>query len=135
MESESDDDSSVSDASDASDSPDDALGRRSYGQSPQTPASGSRSAASRNEFSGKRSAEKALGKQLAEKRRKKEVKLNTTRTPNATGRMISISNGGNSPSISNGGGPSQQQPRPFSFTCHRCGKPGHKAVDCKSAPK
>ncbi|KAI1417570.1 hypothetical protein F5Y13DRAFT_59900 [Hypoxylon sp. FL1857] len=93
-------------------------GRHSYGQ-----RSESRSGPSRPVFNSKKSAEWAKAKQLAESRRKKEVKLNSPRTPASGGPL----------SISSGGGTSLRQPT--NFTCHRCGKPGHKAAECKNPPK
>ncbi|KAI0840442.1 hypothetical protein F5Y06DRAFT_262774 [Hypoxylon sp. FL0890] len=115
-ESGSDDSNSDSD-SDAS-AQENKPGRHSHGQ-----RSESRSGSSRPALKSKKSAEWAKAKQLAESRRKKEVKLNSPRTPTGGGLL----------SISSGGGSSLRQPT--NFTCHRCGKPGHKAAECKNSSK
>ncbi|KAI8963908.1 hypothetical protein F5Y11DRAFT_345984 [Daldinia sp. FL1419] len=116
-ESESDGSSSGSDSDDSSE--DDRQGRNSYGQK-----SDIRSGSSRPALKNKRSAEQFKAKQFAEKRRKKEVKLNSTKTSSASGGPLSISSGG---------GTSQRQP--VDITCHHCGRQGHKAVQCKNTPK
>ncbi|KAI1375035.1 hypothetical protein F4677DRAFT_424383 [Hypoxylon crocopeplum] len=92
--------------------------RRAYGDKSET-----RSDSPRIALRSKRSAEQAKAKQFAEKRRKKEVKMNSTRTPSASGGLLSISSGG---------GPSARPP--VTFTCLRCGRPGHKVADCKNPP-
>ncbi|KAK0623202.1 hypothetical protein B0T14DRAFT_425523 [Immersiella caudata] len=63
----------------------------------------------RPSISARRSEERKKAQEFAEKRRKKEVNLN---------RLTSISGGG-----------SQTVQKP-TFSCHSCGKPGHKAADC-----
>ncbi|KAI0114924.1 hypothetical protein F4814DRAFT_298437 [Daldinia grandis] len=115
-ESESDDSSSGSDSDDSSE--DNGRGRHSYGQRSEG-RSGSRPA-----LKSKRSAEQIKAKQFAEKRRKKEVRLNGIKSSPASGGPLSISSGGNT---------SQRQPT--DFTCHRCGRPGHKLAQCKNTPK
>ncbi|KAI1808422.1 hypothetical protein F4811DRAFT_500822 [Daldinia bambusicola] len=116
-ESESDDSSSRSD-SDGSSEDDNGRGRQSYGQ-----RSDSRSGSSRPALKNKRSAEQIKAKQFAEKRRKKEVKLNGVKASPASSGPLSIS----------GGGTPQRQS--MNFTCHRCGKPGHKIANCKNTPR
>ncbi|KAI1661553.1 hypothetical protein F4813DRAFT_344866 [Daldinia decipiens] len=116
-ESESDDSSSESDSDDSSG--DNERGRHSYGQKSE-----GRSESSRPALKSQRSAEQVKAKQFAEKRRKKEVKLNGVKSSPASGGPLSISSGG---------GTSQRQP--MDFTCHRCGRPGHKISQCKNAPK
>ncbi|KAF3064840.1 hypothetical protein GL218_01611 [Daldinia childiae] len=115
--SESDDSSSGSDSDDSSE--DNGRGRHSYSQ-----RSEGRSGSSRPALKSKRSAEQVKAKQFAEKRRKKEVKLNGIKSSPASGGPLSISSGG---------GTSQRQP--MDFTCHRCGRPGHKLAQCKNTPK
>ncbi|KAI0847972.1 hypothetical protein F5Y00DRAFT_240215 [Daldinia vernicosa] len=116
-ESESDDSSSGSDSDNSSD--DNGRGRNSYGQKSE-----GRSGSSRPALKSKRSAEQIKAKQFAEKRRKKEVKLNGIKSSPASGGPLSISSGG---------GTSQRQP--MDFTCHRCGRQGHKIAQCKNTPK
>lgn len=107
-ESESD-----SDASSSEETP----GRQSYGSSPRTAST--YQSAGRKIPKGKKSIEQLKAMQFAEKRRKKEVKLNNPK--------------GGITSISSGGGPS---PRPSAnLACFRCGQPGHKAIDCKKPGK
>ncbi|KAL7627003.1 hypothetical protein AAE478_003779 [Parahypoxylon ruwenzoriense] len=72
----------------------------------------------------KKSAERARATEFAEKRRKKEVKLNDSRAASSSGGLLSISSGG---------GTTVRQP--MNFTCHRCGRPGHKVADCKNPPQ
>ncbi|KAI1492446.1 hypothetical protein F5X96DRAFT_377550 [Biscogniauxia mediterranea] len=115
-ESESDESSSDSDSDSNASSPEYGSGRQAYGQSPHMSSPASQSP-SRKVLQGKKNAERAKAMQFAEKRRKKEVKLNTAKSG-----LSSISSGGNSS-------------RPVIFTCRRCGKPGHKAIDCKGASK
>ncbi|KAI2785354.1 hypothetical protein F4815DRAFT_17909 [Daldinia loculata] len=117
-ESESDDSSSGSDSDDSSE--DNGRGRHSYGQKSE-----GRSGSSRPVLKSKRSAEQVKAKQFAEKRRKKEVKLN--------GGIKSSPASGGPLSISSGGSTSQRQP--VDFTCHRCGRPGHRIAQCKNTPK
>ncbi|CAJ2509956.1 Uu.00g058560.m01.CDS01 [Anthostomella pinea] len=95
---DSDDSSSDSGSDSDSDasSSEEASGRQSYGKSPQTPAAAIRNSTSRKPFLDKRSAERAKGLQFAEKRRKKEVKLNTLSSLSSRGGSGSISSGGNS---------------------------------------
>jgi len=68
----------------------------------------------RTSVSGRRSEERKRAQQLAANRRKKEVKLNAPLT-----------------SISSAGSQGFQR-QSASFTCHGCGKPGHKVADCPS---
>lgn len=128
------DTSSDSDSSDASDSSEDGPGRRSYGLGSRTPSRGESSSTSRNGLPKKRSAEKAKAREFANKRRKKELNLNTSSSRSAAG-LTSISARG----ISSGGGISagggffsqdQSRPLPPSFKCASCGVPGHRAVNC-----
>lgn len=117
-DSESDDsgDSSSSSSSD-SDSDSDAdrrAGRHSYGKRPEPP----RSDSPRTILQSKKSAEQAKAKQFAGQRRKKEIKLNSPKTPSSGGGLLSISSGGATP---------------FRQNCHRCGKPGHKSAECKNS--
>ncbi|KAI1502728.1 hypothetical protein F5X99DRAFT_150472 [Biscogniauxia marginata] len=116
-ESDSDESSSDSESNDSSEEHE--PGRQSYSQSPHMPSNASQSP-SRKVLQGKKSAERAKAIQLAERRRKKEVKLNTPKS--GISGLSSISSGGNSS-------------RPVIFTCRRCGKPGHKAIDCKGLSK
>lgn len=118
-ESESNDSNSDSDSDPDTSSQENNSGRNSYGQ-----RSESRSSSSRPVLNSKKSAEWAKAKQLAESRRKKEVKLNTPRAPSTSGGLLSISSGG--------GTPLRQS---TNFTCHRCGKPGHKVAECKNSSK
>ncbi|OTA59927.1 hypothetical protein K449DRAFT_435587 [Hypoxylon sp. EC38] len=119
-DSESGSDDSNSDSDPDESSQENSSGRKSYGQRSET-----RSSASRPVLNGKKNAEWTKAKQLAESRRKKEVKLNSPRTPSASGGLLSISSGGGTSSLR----------QSTSFTCHRCGKPGHKAVECKNPSK
>ncbi|XXH05043.1 metalloprotease [Hypoxylon texense] len=116
-QSESDSDSSESDSESDSDasSQEYGPGRDSNGQRPETQSDSPRSVLRR-----KRSAEQERAKQFAEKRRMKEVKLNSPKPSPNSGGLLSISSGGGTPT------------RP---TCFRCGKPGHKGAECKNAPK
>ncbi|KAI0434068.1 hypothetical protein F5Y09DRAFT_4810 [Xylaria sp. FL1042] len=108
LSSESDSDSDSDDSSSEETS-----GRQSFGSNPQIKATAQ--SMSRPTPRSKKSVEQLKAMQFAEKRRKKEVKLN-----NPKGAITSISSGG---------GPSPRQP--VSLTCYRCGQPGHRAVDCK----
>ncbi|KAH9898899.1 hypothetical protein F4778DRAFT_175140 [Xylariomycetidae sp. FL2044] len=120
-ESDSDESSSESSSNSDSDSDSDSSseeqgpGRQLHGQNPREEG--------RRVVPAKRRAEKANAKEFADKRRKKEVKLNKSRGPP----LKSISSGGASLSLSSGG-----SRKTSTFACHRCGKPGHKAADCKS---
>ncbi|KAI1429245.1 hypothetical protein F5Y12DRAFT_474282 [Xylaria sp. FL1777] len=104
-ESESDSDSDDSQSEEPS-------GRQSFGTNSRT--SSTTQSKSRPIPKSKKSAEQLKAMQFAEKRRKKEVNLNSPK--------------GGITSISSGGGPS---PRPVSLTCFKCGQPGHRAIDCK----
>ncbi|KAI1878202.1 uncharacterized protein JN550_000384 [Neoarthrinium moseri] len=123
-DSDDDDDSSDSDSSDASTSADEGRDSRS--------SQGKRDHARTSSLNSRRSAEIAKAKEFAEKRRKKEIKLNKAR-PQAAGGLSSISSGGGSMSmsLSSGGRPPPRQAGSFSFACHNCGETGHKAADCK----
>ncbi|KAI0380899.1 hypothetical protein F5Y04DRAFT_256202 [Hypomontagnella monticulosa] len=114
VESDSDDSSSDSDSKSDVSSEDGGSGRKSYGR---------RSDSIRAAFQSKKSIEQAKAKQFAEKRRKKEVKLNGAKR-SSSGGLASISSGGATPN----------RP-PMKLVCHRCNRPGHKAVECKNAPK
>ncbi|OTB08610.1 hypothetical protein M426DRAFT_7348 [Hypoxylon sp. CI-4A] len=114
----SESDGSSSDSDSDTSEPENGARRRSYGKKPDTQSGFSRSALPK-----KQSAEQAKAKKFAETRRKKDVKLNSPKTPSASGGLSSISFGGT---------PSRPSP---SFTCHRCGKPGHKIAECKNNPK
>ncbi|KAI2639723.1 hypothetical protein GGS26DRAFT_281318 [Hypomontagnella submonticulosa] len=113
--SDSDDSSSESDSDYDTSSQDNGPGRNSYGQ---------RADSIRAAFQSKKSAEQAKAKQFAEKRRKKEVKLNGTKRSSTSGGLASISSGGGIPN----------RP-PMKMVCHRCNKPGHKAAECKNPSK
>ncbi|KAK1751782.1 hypothetical protein QBC47DRAFT_75810 [Echria macrotheca] len=67
----------------------------------------------RSSLSARRSEERAKAQEFAGKRRKKEVKLN---------QLTSISGGGSEPS--------QRPSGSANWTCHGCGKSGHKVADC-----
>ncbi|KAI0902387.1 hypothetical protein F4806DRAFT_490861 [Annulohypoxylon nitens] len=110
---ESGSDDSNSDSDSDSSSQESAARKKSYGQRSEP-----RPGPPRPAFKGKKSAEWSKAKQFAEARRKKDVKLNSPRTPSTSGGLLSISSGGGTPR------------QPPVFTCHRCGKPGHKAADC-----
>ncbi|KAI0105426.1 hypothetical protein GGR51DRAFT_519302 [Nemania sp. FL0031] len=103
------DSESDSDASSSEEMP----GRQSFGSNPRTTST--EQTPTRKVLKGKRSAEQLKAIQFAEKRRKKEVKLNSPR--------------GAITSISSGGGPSPRPP--VNLTCFKCGQPGHKAIECK----
>ncbi|KAK7969330.1 hypothetical protein PG996_002233 [Apiospora saccharicola] len=107
-------------ASDSDSSEDDGPGRKSYGgkQSPNTP---------RPEINRKRSAERERARELAEKRRKKEIKLNSPKPRLGGGGLSSISSGGGISSGSRQGQPGAASP---SFKCHGCGKIGHALKSC-----
>ncbi|KAI1117934.1 hypothetical protein F5Y14DRAFT_290757 [Nemania sp. NC0429] len=107
-ESESD-----SDASSSEETP----GRQSFGSNSRS-ASTTQST-SRKSPRDRKSIEKLKAMQFAEKRRKKEVKLNNPK--------------GGITSISAGGGPSPKPPA--NLACFRCGQPGHKVIDCKKSGK
>ncbi|KAI5864461.1 hypothetical protein GGS23DRAFT_447924 [Durotheca rogersii] len=77
--------------------------------------SGPARAASRS----KQGMERARAVQFAEKRRKKEVKLNDPKASHSGG-LLSISSGG------------AAHRQPTALTCHRCGRPGHKQAECKN---
>ncbi|KAK8048652.1 hypothetical protein PG994_010382 [Apiospora phragmitis] len=82
-----DDDDDEDSASDADSSEDEGAGRKSYGgqKSPSTP---------RPEIPSKRSAEREKARELAGKRRKKEVKLNSAKPRPGGASLTSISSGG-----------------------------------------
>ncbi|KAL1868237.1 hypothetical protein VTK73DRAFT_3764 [Phialemonium thermophilum] len=115
QESESSSSSSESEETDSEDDDSDgsaseARGRE--GKRSQRPAQDAeRRRRSVSTLSARRKEERARAQQLAEKRRKKEVKLN---------RLTSISSAGASPFQRASG----------SAACYSCGKPGHKASDC-----
>ncbi|KAK6079969.1 zinc knuckle [Seiridium cupressi] len=115
------------DASDDSDSSDTRSSVNEGGSGSRTPSSNQTGPNHNTGFAHKRSAEKARAKEFADKRRKKEIKLN----PKSPGGLSSLSSGGGLSSLSSGGRPMQRQPGAFSFSCHKCGEVGHKAVDCK----
>lgn len=98
----------------------------------QIPSANPRSGNRRGSYADRKSAEKARAKEFADKRRKKEVKLNNARSQ-PTGGLSSISGGGLS--LSSGGRPMQRQSGAFAFNCHNCGEVGHKAADCKKSKK
>ncbi|KAI0128923.1 hypothetical protein BJ170DRAFT_594745 [Xylariales sp. AK1849] len=126
-DSDSDDSSSNnSDSFDASSSADE------QGHRHRTPAMKQGNSLPKNGYSSKRSAELAKAKELAEKRRKKDVKLNTANPHSLTGGLSSISSGGGLTSLSLGGR-SVMQPKSVasSSKCHNCGEPGHFASSCK----
>jgi hypothetical protein len=66
----------------------------------------------RSSVSRRRDEERKKAQQLAGKRRKKEIKLNQLT------------------SISSAGSQAFQRPSSAALTCHGCGKPGHKVIDC-----
>jgi hypothetical protein len=68
----------------------------------------------------KRKAEKAELLRLAEKRKKKDIKLNQLKT-------ISGTNAVKGPITSKG---PKQKPNEFKGRCYRCGHPGHLIADC-----
>ncbi|KAK6842611.1 hypothetical protein PG995_001631 [Apiospora arundinis] len=115
----SSDDDGQDSGSDDDSSEDDGPGRKSYGsqKSPATP---------RPEIQSKRSAEREKARELAEKRRKKEVKLNSTKPRPGAG-LASISSGGGISSGARQGQPAAGSP---SFKCHNCGKAGHSFKSC-----
>ncbi|KAK9781872.1 hypothetical protein SCAR479_01743 [Seiridium cardinale] len=117
------------DASDDSDSSDTRSSVNEGGSGSRTPSSNQTGPNHNTGFAHKRSAEKARAKEFADKRRKKEIKLN----PKSPGGLSSLSSGGGLSSLSSGGRPMQRQPGAFSFSCHKCGEVGHKAVDCKKS--
>ncbi|KAI1096323.1 hypothetical protein F5B19DRAFT_488289 [Rostrohypoxylon terebratum] len=110
---ESGSDDSGSDSDSDSSSQESAARKKSYGQRSEP-----RPGPPRPALKGKKTAEWSKAKQFAEARRKKDVKLNSPRTPSTSGGLLSISSGGGTPR------------QTTVFTCHRCGKPGHKAADC-----
>ncbi|RYP69253.1 hypothetical protein DL771_006221 [Monosporascus sp. 5C6A] len=119
--SDSDDSNSDSDSDSGSDDVN-GTGRQSYGSQPGTPVNTGRGDEARKILQSKRNAERAKATQLAEQRRKKEVKLNRPRGSSGLA------------SISSGGGNSLHR-SPVPITCHRCHKTGHKAINCKNSAK
>ncbi|KAI0408674.1 hypothetical protein F4802DRAFT_359938 [Xylaria palmicola] len=111
-DSDSGSDSDSDSDSDASSS-EETFGRQSFGSNPRTTPTTQSSA--RMVMKSKKSTERLKAMQFAEKRRKKEVKLNSPK--------------GGITSISSGGGPSPGQS--VNLTCFRCGQFGHRALDCK----
>jgi len=114
LDSESDSDS------DSDDSDDEPAGRTSYGQTSRDSSDPDRAAVARKamkSMQGTRKSDQSRAAQLAGKRRKKDVKLN------------SISSGG-----SNGGGLSRsvstKKLQASSAKCYKCGSSGHKASNC-----
>ncbi|KAI1326361.1 hypothetical protein F5Y16DRAFT_230975 [Xylariaceae sp. FL0255] len=99
-------------------------GRQSFGSSLLSNASQTKA---RMPLSGKKSEEKLRAKKLAQKRREKEVKLNTPKPSPLSGGISSISTGG-------GGGTSSPRSS-VSTACYNCGQPGHKKWDCTSTTK
>jgi hypothetical protein len=112
QKSESDSDSDTSSSGDDSDSG----ASSSRGRQPESTPSGNRKR-HRSSVSKKREAERVKAQELAEKRRKKEVKLNT---------LTSLSSGGASAS-SFGRKPGGQT---SSMKCYTCGKVGHLSKSC-----
>ncbi|KAI1819295.1 hypothetical protein F4861DRAFT_150368 [Xylaria intraflava] len=116
-ESGSDSDSDVSSSSESSSSSDEIAGPQQFGSDSPNPST--TQLPTRKAREGKLSKEQRKAAEFAEKRRRKEVKLNNPK--------------GGITSISAGGGPS---PRSLmSLTCYRCGQPGHKSLDCKTRGK
>jgi len=104
-ESDSDSDSSSSEAT---------SGRKSFGSNSRTTSN--THPVARKILKGKKSAEQLRAMQFQEKRRKKEVNLNSPK-----GGISSISSGGSNHSIR----------QPANFACYVCNQPGHKASECK----
>ncbi|ORY69719.1 uncharacterized protein BCR38DRAFT_90895 [Pseudomassariella vexata] len=119
-------DESASDAesSDESHSPGRNSRRQSYNDSPRMSSGNEGNNTPRNARA-RRTAEKVKAKDLAEKRRKKEVKLNKP----AAGGLTSLSSGGNRLQSLSSGGAMAQRPA-FQGNCHACGKSGHMASSC-----
>ncbi|KAI0439247.1 hypothetical protein F4803DRAFT_531903 [Xylaria telfairii] len=111
-ESNSDSDSDSNSDSDISSS-EETSGRQSFGSNSRSTSTTQSS--TRKIPKGKKSKQQLKAMQFAEKRRRKEVKLNKPKSGIT--------------SISSGGGPSPRQS--VSFTCFKCGQPGHRANDCK----
>ncbi|ETS80019.1 hypothetical protein PFICI_07548 [Pestalotiopsis fici W106-1] len=130
--SDSEDDDGDSDSSNDSDASGTNSSEDEDDSESQTPSTKPRSGDRRGSYADRRSAEKARAKEFADKRRKKEVKLNNARSQ-PTGGLSSISGGGLS--LSSGGRPMQRQSGAFAFNCHNCGEVGHKAADCKKSKK
>ncbi|KAI0179965.1 hypothetical protein GGR52DRAFT_221354 [Hypoxylon sp. FL1284] len=119
--SDSENDTSDSEASSESDS-DASSQEQKPGRSSRSQKSHAQADSPRPALRNKRSAEQIKAKQFAEKRRKKEVKLNSPKPPSNSGGLLSISSGGSTPS------------RP-TVTCFSCNKPGHRSTECPSSTR
>ncbi|KAI0396881.1 hypothetical protein F5Y17DRAFT_43435 [Xylariaceae sp. FL0594] len=108
-ESGSESESESESESDASSS-EETSGRKSFGSKPR--ASSNTHPIARKLLKGKQSSEQLRALKFQEKRRKREVNLNTPKVG-----ISSISTGGQSPN----------------FTCFTCKQPGHKSSECKKS--